>query len=327
MRIIAFEEHFTIPAITQAHKDHPSVRYFQADNPNTALVTALTDIDAARIAAMDEAGVGVQILSQTTPGPEILEPGLSVKLARQSNDTLAEAVALHPDRLLGFASLPLADPVTAVNEFERSITQLGFVGANINGHVNGEYLDNEKFWPVLEKAAELEVPIYLHPTRPTQPVVDALYSGFAPKVSEVLAGAAWGWHADTALHSLRLIIAGVFDRFPGLQLIIGHQGEFLPAAIDRAEQVFNEAFALDTPIRQVFDEHFWFAVSSGYNAYPPFAALVHAVGTDRIVFATDYPYAPMKPAVDFLNSLPLSERDREKIAHRNAEGLLRLGAA
>lgn len=328
MRIIAFEEHFTVPAVAEAHKDHPTVRRYHS--PGSPLSLALNDIGDGRIAAMDEAGVDVQVLSQTTPGPETLSANLGIRVAKESNDAIAAAAAAYPGRFLGFASLPLGAPDAAVAELDRAINQLGFVGAVINGHVSGEYLDNEKYWPVLEKAADLAVPIFLHPTRPTQRVIDALYSGFSPtvpdadKVTEILAGGGWGWHADTALHSLRLITAGIFDRFPNLQIIIGHQGEFLPAAIDRAQLLFDATYREGMGVKQTFEEHFWIGVSSGLNTYPPFAAALHAVGTDRMLFSADYPMMPLRSSVEFLKNLPLSHRDKAKVAHRNAERLLNI---
>ncbi|EFV14341.1 hypothetical protein HMPREF9336_00791 [Segniliparus rugosus ATCC BAA-974] len=143
------------------------------------------------------------------------------------------------------------------------MNQLGFIGAVINGHVNGEYLDNERYWPVLERAGDFGVPVFLHPTRPTQPVIDAL-------------------------HSLRPILAGVFDRFPGLQLILGHLGEFLPAAIDRAESLFsNQALGLSIPVKQTFEDRFWIGVSSRLNTYLPFASALHAIGIDWMLFTAD----------------------------------------
>ena len=175
---------------------------------------------------MDAAGIDVQILSNV-PGAEAVEPPLAVELARQANDAVVAAVTEHPDRFLGFATLPMRDPEAAAAELERTVRDHGFVGALINGHVNGRYLDDKFFWPVFESAETLGVPIYLHPTVPPQPVIDAYYQGFAPAVSAKLSIAGLGWHIDTGIHCIRLILGGVFDRFPGLQIIVGHHFEAL----------------------------------------------------------------------------------------------------
>src|ERR1700753_1561747 len=176
---------------------------------------------------MDVAGIDVQILSYATPSAERLEPSLSRGLTRQANDELAAVISKHPDRFLGFATLPMTDPTAAARELERAINDLHFVGALINGHVNGRYLDDKFFWPVFECAETLDVPIFLHPVMPPKPVVDAYYSGFDPYVSTTLSAAGLGWHIDTAIHCIRLILGGVFDRFPRLQIIVGHHFEAL----------------------------------------------------------------------------------------------------
>ena len=172
---------------------------------------------------MDAAGIDVQILSHTSPGPETLEPSLAVDLTTQANDAVAAAVSKYPARFLGFATLPMLNPQAAASELERVVRDHGFVGALINGHVNGRYLDDKFFWPVFECAETLDVPIYLHPVLPPKPVIDAYYSGFDPYVSSNLSAAGLGWHLDTAIHCIRLILGGVFDRFPRLQIIVAHR--------------------------------------------------------------------------------------------------------
>jgi hypothetical protein len=347
MKIIGFEEHYVLPALFQALPNtmfkvlfdalKDTGRFGDAD-PQSGLLAGVGDLGERRIAAMDAAGIDVQILSNA-PGPEAVEPPLAVELARQANDTVAAAVTKHPDRFLGFATLPMRDPKAAATELERAVRELGFVGALINGHVGGRYLDDTFFWPVFECAETLGVPIYLHPTVPPQPVIDACYGGFAPAVSAVLSTAGSGWHLDTGIHCLRLILGGVFDRFPRLQIIVGHQFEALSWIAWRADYSFppNQT-GLKRTIKEYLRENFYGGILPGeyadqdagamdaswslaFNAYQ---AMVNVIGIDRVVFTADYPYGNSRAARQFLDQMPISAADKEKIAHLNAERLLGL---
>lgn len=206
-----------------------------------------------------------------------------------------------------------------------TIRQYGFKGAMINGHIQGRYLDDEFFWPILERAEALQVPLYLHPTPPPQPVIAASYTGnFAPEVTRGLASFAWGWHIETAIHVLRLILSGAFDRYPDLQLVIGHMGEALPFMLPRLDrslptQVTKLARPVGTYLRE--NVHYTF---SGFNYTATFLDLLLQVGVDRIMFSADYPWGSMAQARSFLDQLPVSTADKERIAHGNAERLLRL---
>ena len=198
------------------------------------VVEQLLDTGERRIAEMDAAGIDMQVLSLNSPGVEQLEADEAVKLAMQANDCLAEASRRYPARLAGFAALPTAVPDTAAGELERAVKELGLKGAVINGHTHGRYLDDPFFWPILERAEALGAPVYLHPAPPPQPVIEASYTGnFSPEIAYALSTSFWGWHIETATHVLRMILGGVFDRFPRLQFIIGHMGEGLPFFLDR----------------------------------------------------------------------------------------------
>lgn len=330
MRIIALEEHFSTQALRDANADHPFARASggptagqNASWVDEKRVGQLLDLGGQRLADMDAAGIDVQVLSQTTPGPENLDAATAVRLSIEANDLAAEAIAAHPDRFAGFTTLPTPDPGAAAKELERTVNSLGFVGAMANGHTNGRYLEDQFFWPIFEAAESLEVPIYLHPNLPPQPVIDAIYTGFSPMVNTALANGSWGWHVDTGFHVLRLILGGVFDRFPRLQLVIGHMGEALPSMIWRANHMLNMVSGLDRPIEEYFTEHVH-VTTSGFFDHASFAAAVHALGTDRILFSVDYPYSSNDVARAFLDGLPVSSPDRKKIAHGNAERLLRL---
>jgi uncharacterized protein len=309
-----------LKAQAEAARDHPQVAAGYAK-----LIEQLRDLDDGRVAAMDAAGVDVQILSLTSPGVEQLDAPEAVAFARETNDLLAEAVRRHPGRFAGFAALPTAAPEAAADELERTVRDHGFKGALINGHTRGRYLDDEFFWPILERAEALGVPIYLHPTPPPRPVIEASYTGnYAPGVTAGLATAAWGWHIETAIHALRLILSGAFDRYPNLQLVVGHMGETLPFMLPRIDLALpTEMTKLDRPIGAYLRENLHYTFG-GFNWVQAFLDLLLQVGVERIMFSADYPYASMDEARDFLDGLPVSPADREKIAHGNAEHLLGL---
>ena len=304
----------------EAARDHPRVAAGYEK-----LIEQLCDLGDGRIAAMDAAGIDVQVLSLTSPGVEQLDAPEAVAFARETNDLLVEAVRRHPSRFAGFAALPTANPEAAADELERTIREHSFKGALINGHTRGRYLDDEFFWPILECAEALGVPIYLHPTPPPRPVVEVSYAGnYAPEVAALLSTAAWGWHMETATHVLRLILGGAFDRYQDLQFVVGHMGEALPFMLPRLEIALpGEVTKLERPVVSYLRENLHYTFG-GFNWVQAFLDLVLQVGVDRIMFSTDHPYASMTQARAFLDRLPVSPADRERIAHGNAERLLRL---
>ena len=328
MRTITLEEHYATEAFmegpgrelkaqAEAARSHPQVAAGYKK-----LIEQLCDLGDGRISAMDAAGIDVQVLSLTFPGVEQLEAAEAVAFARETNDLLAEAVRRHPDRFAGFAALPTASPQAAADELERTIGEYGFKGALINGHTRGRYLDDSFFWPILERAEALGVPIYLHPTPPPRPVIEASYTGNF--VAGLLATAAWGWHVETATHVLRLIVGGAFDRYPNLQFVVGHMGEGLPFFMPRLEVALPvELTKLERPVGSYLRENLHYTFG-GFNWVQAFLDLVLQVGVERIMFSADHPYASMAQARAFLDKLPASPADKERIAHSNAERLLRL---
>jgi predicted TIM-barrel fold metal-dependent hydrolase len=322
MRVITLEEHFWTDALTDALAG--SGQAALAGPRLGALANDLRDLGERRLADMDAAGIDVQVLSVAPPAAQVLDPVTAVRLARQANDRLAEAVGEHPDRFAGFATLPTPDPAAATAELERTVTGYGFKGALINGHTGGRFLDDEEFWPIFERAEALGVPVYLHPTYPTAQVMDAYYSGLAGQVRATLATGGWGWHAETGLHVLRIILGGVFDRFPGLQLIIGHMGENLPFSLARADDRLSpEITGLKRRVADYVRDHVY-VTTSGYFTDAPLLCTLMVLGADRILFSVDYPFASNGRGRAFLDAAPVSEADREKIAHGNAERLLGL---
>lgn len=248
----------------------------------------------------------------------------AVDLAREANEYLAEAIQCHPKRFAGFATLPTAAPDIAADELERMVNEHGFKGGNIDGHTQGRYLDDRFFWPILERAEALKVPLYIHPTMPPEPVIEAYYAGFSPEVTNALSRHAWGWHIETAVHILRLIVGGTFDQFPDLQIVIGHMGEALPFMMPRIDKALpTNITKLNHSIADYLRENVYYTFS-GFNFTQTFLDMYLQVGADQIMFSADYPYSSMEQARSFLDQLPVSSVDKNQIAHGNAERLLRI---
>ena len=277
---------------------------------------------------MDAAGITTQVLSVPGPGVELVAGEAGVAMARACNDRLARLASTQPGRFAGFAHLPMRSPAAAADELERAVRELGLKGALINGTIDGRFLDHPEFEPLLARAESLGVPLYIHPGIPPQSVRDAYYGDLSAEAPFLLSIAGWGWHAETAVHVLRLALSGALDRHPSLKLLIGHMGEGLPAMIERVERVFSRYSAahLDrNAVRAILDQ-VWVS-TSGFTSVPAFLATLMTFGPDRILFSTDYPFGDSRASVDFLMALPLSPTDRETIAHANADALLALAPA
>lgn len=324
VRIIAIEEHFVTPAFIAGPGKITIERFRTSRAGGAELVDRLSDVGNKRIAEMDAAGIDMQVLSLNSPGVEQAEPDEAIACARDANDFLAEAIKQNPARFSGFAALPIQAPDRAADELDRCVRTLGFKGTNINGHTRGRYLDDAFFEPILERAEALGVPIYLHPTVPPKAVVDALYGGFSPPVSAIFASGGWGWHIETAVHVLRMVLGGVFDRHPRLQVVIGHLGEGIPFMLPRLSRTLSmQTTKLGRPVADYLRQNLHYTFG-GFNFMPTFLNLLLEVGVDRIMFSVDYPYCEMQESRGFLLNLPVSETDRARIAHGNAEQLLRL---
>jgi uncharacterized protein len=329
MRIVALEEHYTVPRIVAgispdaiARRGFPGSDFVWAQ---TTKRSELADLSDTRLADMDASGITVQVLSVAGPGADLVPGQPGIDLARAYNDALAEACAGHPTRYRGFAHLPMLAPEAAADELERTVKQLGFHGVLVNGATDGRFLDDPAFEPILAKAEMLDLPIYLHPGIPTQAVRSAYYDGLPGNFSFTMALGAWGWHADTAIHTLRLVLSGALDRHPGLKIVIGHMGEALPFMLDRIDETTTaEAkVRLRRSVRQTILDQVWIT-TSGFFTMVPFMAALMSFGVDRIMFSVDYPFASNARARAFLDALPVSPADRAKIAHGNADRLLRL---
>lgn len=322
MRTITIEEHF----VTESFLRATGTRGDNVPPPIAQLRPKLLDLGAGRIAAMDEASIDYQVLSLAAMGFDALDATTATSLARDVNDELAAAVRACPNRLGGFATLALQDPRTAAQELDRCITKLGFHGVLLNGTTGGLFLDDPRFLPVFEAAAALRVPIYLHPSLPPEKVRQAYFSGLAGELGLLLSIAGWGWHAETGLHTLRLIVAGIFDRLPDLQLIIGHMGEGLPYALARSSSVLSQATPrLRQPVYAYFQSNIH-VTTSGYFTQPPFRCALEVLGIDRLSFSVDYPFSANTTGRAFLDSLAkiLDPDDLARLAHRNIENLLKI---
>ena len=225
--------------------------------------------------------------------------------------------------------MALQEPEKAVREFERCVKALKFKGLIVIGTLNGIFLDDARFMPIFEAAQSLDVPIYIHPGFPPQPVRDAYYSGLPGNMGFGLSMAGYGWHAETGLHCLRLMLSGVFDRFPKLKIIVGHMGDHLPFNIDRADRVFGEMASENSapPFKRRVIDYFrenFYVTTSGYFDILPFLCALGVLGSDHVLFSVDYPYASNVAGREFLNTLPVGPEDLEKISHGNAERILKL---
>ena len=309
--IVALEEHYLDPEV----KQHGS------PGAGPEIVRRLDDLGALRLREMDEAGIDLQVLSHSIPGLQGIAAPEAVPLARRVNDRLLEAVRAHPDRFAAFAALPTADPTAAADELERAVTKLGFKGAMINGMTQGVFHDDRRFWPIWERAAALDVPLYIHPAMPHPAVVEAYYKDYAEQHPGILR-AAWGFTVETATQGIRFVLSGVFDRHPGLKIILGHMGEGLPFLLWRISHGLRASMREKT-FRDIFCEHFWIT-TSGFFSDPALLCCMMEMGIDRILFSVDYPFVDNLPGAKWLETLPLSAEDREKLLNGNARRLLKM---
>ncbi len=291
----------------------------------SAVFERMQDLGARRLGDMDAAGIGMQILSLTAPGVQIFNADTAVALARSSNDQLAEAVRKYPDRFAGLAAIAPQDPRAAAAELERGVRTLGLKGAIVNSHTHGEYLDDPKFWDIFAAAEALDVPIYLHPTALPPAMI-------APFVERGLDGAIYGFAVETGLHVMRIIISGVFDRFPRLRMVLGHLGEGLPYWLFRIDFMHRRMVAagrypnvkkLQKQPSDYVRENFY-VTTSGMAWEPPILYAQQVLGVDRVLYAMDYPYQFVPEEVNVTDQLPISDADKKMLYQSNAERVFSL---
>ncbi|MCB1005891.1 MAG: amidohydrolase [Acidimicrobiales bacterium] len=315
-RKIALEEAFTFAPFADDERKLTS-----SLNPSWGAFVdgRIADLADLRLAEMDAAGIDVQVLSLTSPGIQTMPDAAdAVRVAREANDLVADAVRRHPDRFAAFAALACQDPDAAVAELERCVTQLSFVGALVNGHTNGVYLDDDSLLGVWEAAESLGVPIYLHPAEPATPF--AVCDGYP------LQAATFGWAFETGAHALRVVLGGIFERFPAATLIVGHMGENLPYSLARLDDRYD-FYVADSPLGErpsFYVKRNIMVTTSGVNDAAPLRCAIDVMGADRVLFAVDYPYQHNEPAVAFIDSAPITDEERTLICSGNAERLLGL---
>jgi hypothetical protein len=318
---IATEETYTtdeLIALNAINEDH--VEYLKE--------TGLAEIGPGRIGAMDGAGINVQILSAHTPGVQNLPGQEGIDFAYRLNRMIAEGpMAAYPGRFQAYATLPLQTPEASADELERAVREDGFVGAMTNGFIGRKFLDHPDFEPVLARAEALGVPIYLHPGFPPNDVFEIYYRIDRPDFNKeyqdyIFSGSGYGWHQEVITQCLRLILTGAFDRFPNLQMIIGHMGEGLPFFYERIVGDMGDVTeaALNKPLGQYFNDNFWYTTSAFFQD-ELLHLLLRYISVDRVMFGADYPFADMKQGTDWFRAVDLPREAKEKIAFRNAEKL------
>lgn len=337
-RRIATEEAFSPPEMLEIYKrilskDDVDVGFkhlmgFYMSSPSDRakhIMRCLTDLDALRLQHMDEAGVDVQVIGLTAPGVQIMDKDTAVAFAPEANDILADAMRRHPDRLVGMIAVAPQDPAAAAKEIQRGVHQLGMHSVVINSHTHGEYLSDQKFWPIFEAAEALDTPIYLHPNAmPARMIHHFLEAG--------LDGAIYGFGVETGLHALRLITSGVFDRFPKLQIILGHMGEALPFWAYRldymhAATVRSKRYPSIQPIQRKPSEYLrenFHITNSGVAWGAALKFTQDFMGPDRVLYAMDYPYQYSPEEVATLENLDMAPLVRQAFFQDNAQRLFKI---
>jgi 5-carboxyvanillate decarboxylase len=336
---IATEEAFATKEIMGAYRDllarkgsadigFNSLMGYYLNNPSqrTRDVSArLEDLGQRRIDDMDATGIAVQILSLTSPGVQIFDADTAVGLARSANDELAAAIAAHPTRYAGLAAIAPQNPAAAAKELERAVTKLKLKGAIVNSHTQGEYLDDPKFYDILAAAEALDVPIYIHPNTPPNGMIK-------PMMERGLDGAVFGFAVETGLHALRLVVSGVFDRFPKLRIVLGHLGEGLPYWLFRIDFMHGASVRanryasqpkLERKVSDYLRENFYYT-TSGMAWTPPILYVQQVMGVDRLMYAMDYPYQFIPEEVNVTDELPISYENLRAFYQTNAERVFKL---
>lgn len=299
--------------------------YATSDAPRAQFIRdKLTDLDAGRLADMEASGIDHQVLSLTSPGVQVFPRDTAVALARESNDQVADAVRRHPNRFSALAAIAPQAPELAAQELERCV-KLGFKGVINNSHTFGEYLSDPKFWALFEAAEALDMPIYLHPNTPPKNMI-------GPLLEAGLDGAIYGFGVETGMHMLRIITAGVFDRFPKLQMIIGHMGEALPYWMYRldymhAAGVKANRYECMKPLKRKVSDYLRenvYVTNSGMAWEPAVKFAQQVLGADRVMYAMDYPYQYLPQEVLDMDAMQMSDADKRLFFQGVAEKVFKL---
>ena len=328
-RLITVEEHYNSKAVNEKirkiYAEHGTDSDMRAVGAATGeAAPGASDLGVERIAYMDAHGIDAQVISYASGIPATMEPEFSVALCRDVNNEMAEKAAAYPGRFYLFAHLPLGDGDEAAKELERCVKELGFVGAMISGHYHDLPYDDAHYLPIFEKAVELDVPVYLHPGIVSPAITEKYYKGdWSPRATFLFSGFGVGWHFDVGVQVLRMMMAGVFDKLPKLKIMIGHWGELVSFYMYRTDEIPQEITGLKKKISDYFKENVY-VNPSGMLYGEQFRYCLETFGADHITWGEDYPYRRKDDIRSFLEDFDLSEDDREKIAHGNAERLLHI---
>lgn len=314
-RVIAIEEHFWAPEFVEHYPEAQTSR-------SPELRRRLEDFGELRLKEMDEAGIDMQVLSHAPSGPQRLSREIATDASRKVNDRLHAFIQTNPGRYAGFAALAAQEPEAAADELQRTIEDLDFKGALIHGLTDGRFLDEKFYWPIFARAEALDVPIYIHPARPLPAVIDAYYAPYKDSHPAIVQ-AAWGFGVETATHAIRLILSGVCSEYPKLKFLIGHLGEGIPFHLTRIDETLARPGNEPSHFRKVFTEHFY-VTTSGFFSDHALRCCIEEMGLDHVMFSVDWPFVANKPGTDWLNAAPLTDDERERIAHVSATKLLRL---
>src|SRR6185437_10661300 len=313
--VIALEEHYWDSDLVAHFPGREGKRLSEIEK-------RLQDITDLRLKEMDEAGVDIQVLSHGAPGTQKMQAEPAVRLSRQANDRLAEIVKANPKRFAALGILPTPDPKAAADELERTVTKLGFKGAMIHGLTNGRFIDDKQFWPIFERAAALDVPIYLHPSFPHPAVTEVYYKDYLAQFPE-LVGPALGFTVEAATQGVRMVLSGLFDAHPKLQVILGHLGEGIPFLLGRIDETLSRPGNRGGSFRDAFCAHFYLTTSGNFSTNALVCSMME-MGVDRIMFSVDWPFASNTMGTNWLETTPISTEDKAKIFGGNARRLLRL---
>jgi 5-carboxyvanillate decarboxylase len=331
-RLLAVEEAFAPKEYFEKYLkltrliDTPVSSYLKMYYGKSEVIEQLTNMDV-RLAEMDRHRVDMHVLSITAPGVQAFDADLGSDLAILANDKLASIVRQHPARFAGLAAVAPQSPERCAREIKRAITELGLKGIIINSHTHGEFLDDPKFAPILESAVAHDAPIYLHPNFPADSMIE-------PYTRYGMMGALWGFQAECSLHVVRMILGGVFDRYPQLKIVLGHLGEGLPYWLGRLDNRYQNILKRGglkllgmNRLERLPSEYFrtnFFVTTSGMASIPPLLYCIDLLGPDRVLFAIDFPFEQTEEAVSFIRNAPLSPEIMRKVTHQNAERIFRI---
>ena len=340
VRLIACEEAWSIPEVsaelqkvarspTQSLDKLLVQGIYDAENDTTGyarsgFIDGLLDAEHERLRQMDQYGVDMHLLTLTAPGVQMFDADTATDLAALSNDRMAEIIARHPGRFAGLGSFAPQSPKRAAKEIDRVMSELKLNGLVVNSHTNGDYFDDYRFWPILEAAEAHDATIYIHPRAPSNTLK-------GPLQDYAMDSAMWGYGVEVGTHMLRMMAGGVFDRFPKLRICVGHMGEMVPLVIWRINfmnsraQVVGRAPKTERSMEEYFRDNFVFT-TSGVEDHLALRYSIERMGLDKVIWAIDYPYQPMEPAVKFIETFECDDQERHALCHGNAERVFHIAA-